>query len=128
MKINTENKVFDSFRAEVIKEIKEEKKYNGWSNYETWVFKLWIDNDQQLYNHVYEWCSRCYEYKIAEKLKQLAEEMVYPAEWEEPVITGLASDLLGRALKRINYFELAEVMVQDYKNELNHESNDKEVI
>ena len=59
-----------------------------------------------------------------EELQKLAEEMVYPIEWEEPVITGLASDLLGRALKRINYYEIAEVMVQDYKNELSDESND----
>ena len=126
MQINKDNKVYDSFRADVIKEIKEEKKYNGWSNYETWVFKLWIDNDQQLYNHVYEWCSRCYEYKIAEKLEDLAGTMTTTTNVSDSV--GLASDLLGRALKRINYFELAEVMVQDYKNELNHESNDKEVI
>ena len=126
MKINTENKVYDSFRADVIKEIKKEKEYNGWSNYETWVFKLWIDNDQELHKSVEEWCSRCYEYKIAEKLEHLANEMTIPE--NELIFTGLASDLLGRALQRINYFELAEVMVKDYKNELNHELNNNEVI
>ena len=24
--------------------------YNGWSNYETWNFKLWLDNDEESYN------------------------------------------------------------------------------
>ena len=127
MKINTENKVFDSFRNEVIKEIKEDNKYNGWSNYETWVFKLWIENDEELYREVQHLCSICYEYKIAEKLKQLAEDMTEPFD-VNAINTGLASDLLGRALKRINYYEIAEVMVKDYKNELDYESNDKEVV
>ena len=120
MKIITENKVYDSFRAEIIKEIKEDNKYNGWTNYETWVFKLWIDNDQELYNDVKSWCSRCYEYKISEKLKKLAEDMTL--EFNQSInYSGLASDLIGRALQRINYFEIAEIMVKDYKNELNDE-------
>jgi hypothetical protein len=25
--------------------------YNGWTNYETWVTALWIDNDQNSYNY-----------------------------------------------------------------------------
>ena len=24
-----------------------DRKYNGWSNYETWNFKLWLDNDEE---------------------------------------------------------------------------------
>ena len=27
-------------------------KYNGWSNYETWHFKLWLDNDEDLHNYI----------------------------------------------------------------------------
>ncbi len=27
-------------------------KYNGWTNYETWNFKLWADNDEQTYRLV----------------------------------------------------------------------------
>ena len=23
-----------------------DRKYNGWTNYETWVTKLWMDNDE----------------------------------------------------------------------------------
>jgi hypothetical protein len=25
---------------------KMDNKYNGWANYETWNFKLWLDNEQ----------------------------------------------------------------------------------
>ena len=27
-------------------------KYNGWTNYETWNFKLWLDNDQDVHNYI----------------------------------------------------------------------------
>ena len=27
-------------------------KYNGWTNYETWNFKLWTDNDEPTYKKV----------------------------------------------------------------------------
>ena len=26
--------------------------YNGWSNYETWNFKLWLDNDESVHNYI----------------------------------------------------------------------------
>ncbi len=29
----------------------DEKGYNGWSNYETWNVKLWMDNDEGSYNY-----------------------------------------------------------------------------
>jgi hypothetical protein len=27
-----------------------DRTYNGWSNYETWNFKLWLDNDDEREN------------------------------------------------------------------------------
>ena len=27
-------------------------KYNGWSNYETWNFKLWLDNEESVHNYI----------------------------------------------------------------------------
>lgn len=26
-------------------------KYNGWTNYETWNVNLWLENDEESYNH-----------------------------------------------------------------------------
>tara|TARA_Y100000004_G_scaffold188685_1_gene243181 strand:+ start:190 stop:588 length:399 start_codon:yes stop_codon:yes gene_type:complete len=132
MRINTNNKVYDSFRAEVIKEIKEDNKYNGWSNYETWVFKLWIDNDQELYNSIYNYIKNGIKNQwitsiTMNHLKDIAEDMTL--DFNQNInYSGLASDLIGRALHRINYYEIASVMVQDYKSELSDELNNKEVV
>ena len=32
------------------KEHAEEKKYNGWANYETWNVSLWINSNEQMYH------------------------------------------------------------------------------
>ena len=28
-----------------------DKTYNGWSSYETWLVKLWMDNEEGTYNY-----------------------------------------------------------------------------
>ena len=28
------------------------QEYNGWTNYETWNYKLWLDNNQATYDAV----------------------------------------------------------------------------
>jgi hypothetical protein len=30
------------------------REYNGWTNWETWVTKLWLDNDEYVYNLICE--------------------------------------------------------------------------
>ena len=36
-----------------------DRKYNGWSNYETWNFKLWLDNDEDTYNRTQRLVKDC---------------------------------------------------------------------
>jgi hypothetical protein len=38
-----------------------DKGYNGWSNYETWNVKLWIDNDEGSYEMWRERTRECWE-------------------------------------------------------------------
>jgi hypothetical protein len=90
-----------------------EKTYNGWSNYETWVTKLWMDNDYRSYNYFKEEGSN-YEghpYEFAEHIKNVVEEEFIPE-----LQTGLASDLLGHAIGNVNWYEIAESILDDLNN------------
>jgi hypothetical protein len=36
-----------------------DKPYNGWSNYETWAVKLWIDNERRVVYRMARAHARC---------------------------------------------------------------------
>ena len=99
-----------------------EKSYNGWTNYETWVTALWLDND---------YATHCYWREVTEECQAAAPatEPVQQGVWtveeaarltlsnrlkEEvtdgsPVVTAsLYADLLGAALQEVNWLEIAE--------------------
>jgi hypothetical protein len=91
--------------------------YCGWANYETWLVKLWIDNDQGVYELVNDWASSILtatedpEIQLMETLKEWIEE-----ESSEYTPTfGLYSDLLNAAIQNVDWYELA----QSYLEELN---------
>src|SRR4051812_39024626 len=51
------------------------KRYNGWANYETWVVRLWLDNEEPAYRYWTEqaknWKGREYDrVRLAEQLKE----------------------------------------------------------
>jgi hypothetical protein len=83
-----------------------EEGYNGWSNYETWVTALWMDNDEGSYGY-------------ARELVAGARETDYPRvalltaleEWHEEFRPDLGanvwSDLLGHAFSQVNWYEIA---------------------
>jgi hypothetical protein len=89
--------------------------YNGWSNYETWNVKLWIDNEEGSYNYWREQVRDSWErhhdkeatvYEISKQLKSEHED-------NTPTVTGVYADLLNAALSEVNWYEIAEAMVND---------------
>jgi hypothetical protein len=81
----------------------EEKGYNGWSNYETWCVKLWIDNDEASYNR-FRRIVRSAETKS--KAADEVKEMMYD---EMPNLGGtLWADLLSAAFGEVDWFEMVE--------------------
>ena len=40
----------------------EERKYNGWTNYETWATALWLDNERESYDY---WREQAREHRKA---------------------------------------------------------------
>ena len=48
-------------------------KYNGWSNYETWNFKLWLDNDEGVHNYIMDKIKKISSQKFDNKISQIAD-------------------------------------------------------
>lgn len=82
-----------------------DNKYNGWTNYETWLFNLHFDNyfeeDARQVKDVYE-LSKIIESAAAEYVSE-----------ELQVQHGFIGDMLNSALRSINYYEIAEHYMED---------------
>ena len=82
------------------------EKYNGWTNYATWRVRLEMfdgdfasDNDLDAYD-------------LGQSLRDMAEEMI--SEQSE----GLAQDYALAFLAEVNWREIAEHMIEDYREEI----------
>lgn len=86
--------------------------YNGWSNYETWNWKLWIDNDQGWYETVQaearEHIGDTYGFS-----KWLEEDCESIQEAYDLPTSGPFADLLGSAINSIDWYEIAESILED---------------
>jgi hypothetical protein len=98
--------------------------YNGWSNYETWLVKLWIDNDG--YAGGAESVADQAKYFLSRDTAEGEEATEALARWIEDAIDqdidnsdekalteGLFADLLGRSLGKVNWDEIAAAYIQE---------------
>ena len=90
--------------------------YNGWTNYETWNFKAWIDNDQPTYKKVRslikEIKGNCFD-KDIEPLN-LASELRTFVEDSTPLLKqSFYSDVISASIKEVNYQEVAKSLLED---------------
>lgn len=102
----------------------EERKYNGWSNYETWVVRLWLDNEEPSYRYwtgqarVWHGRERA-AYRLAE---QLREELTEASPVNEPTVYG---DLMNAALEEVNWLEIAESYLDEIGDEAAEEGENR---
>lgn len=103
------------------------EKYNGWTNYETWVVNLWMDNEEGSHDYWIRQASYIYrneaeEQKYFSKMEDavciLADKLKNDHEESLPAnLPGLYSDLIGAALSEVNWREIAEHLLENIEVE-----------
>jgi len=97
-----------------------QKLYNGWTNYETWNYKLWLDN----------------EYKTNKRINSLAKSVIQTEQEKDQVFkmsellkmecldnepnleASFYSDVLNASIREVNFYEIALAYIEDNKEEL----------
>jgi len=102
------------------------KRYNGWTNYETWAVNLWLSNEEPSYRYWEEVSQEVADGAEATNIFTRAEQARFAladrlkAEHEEalPELQGFAGDLLNAALSEVNWGEIAEALLEDKLTEV----------
>ena len=99
--------------------------YNGWTNWETWVVNLWIDNDgyaggslgvsEQADELVSTALADDSDDPLGDATGELADWLAERIEDDLAVesLKGLMSDIVGGTLSSVNWYEIAKHYVQD---------------
>jgi hypothetical protein len=95
--------------------------YNGWMNYETWLVKLWMDNDggdcEYWRGVAREHLDAASESPLLTRMQAaaigLANELKEKADDELPDLDGLWKDLLLAALSEVNWDEIARSLIDE---------------
>ena len=79
--------------------------YNGWTNWETWNFNLWINNNETLYGIVNK--------ALGDFLLKDTFEAFLKGTAKNIVGTELCLDLKVKDIKNINFKEISELMWEE---------------
>lgn len=87
--------------------------YNGWSNYETWNVKLWMDNDEGNYRYWQDETERAITdtQDKDDAIKYIAEQVEAQHKEGMPELAGTYADLMNAALSEVDWYEIAESLV-----------------
>lgn len=96
--------------------------YNGWMNWETWLVNLWIKNDEPSYRYWRAQARWHWEFAIValeadpnhRATLDLADQLKDEINDQAPTQTSdLFADLIDGALSEVNWWEIAEPMIQE---------------
>ena len=94
-----------------------DERYNGWTNYETWAVKLWIDNDQGSQEYWLEQAQEAHATFDDDVTQNLANQ-IYQAHADYAAerlgqVSDVFADLLTAALDAVNWREIAASLLEE---------------
>jgi len=94
--------------------------YSGWTNWETWNCKLWLDNDFRLYHEVQDICKMGLEneksaYDVGEYIHHLLLDLLYDREQK---LWGFFEDSVNHSMRVVNWTEIAQHIMDDTEEEM----------
>lgn len=101
-----------------------QKTYNGWTNYETWNAALWLDNDQNSYEHARELTQEAIReardehdddlaHHAARRLADLLQEVFESDAENLPSQSSWMADAVNAYLSEVDWYEIAEHYLAD---------------
>lgn len=104
--------------------------YQGWTNYETWAIKLWMDNEQSSQEYWQEQARAAWDVcgdkhpnqfmdRSSNARSLLAERLKdeFDSQSEHPVFAAaegtVYGDLLNAALSEVDWYEIAESLLEE---------------
>ena len=98
----------------------ETKGYNGWTNYETWNWYLWHgDSVEDDFGDIVRDCDRDV-YKVSQAVEEWTDQLAEAGNLPD---NGFFSDILRAAIQEVNWYEIAEHIIEEIEPE---ESEDEE--
>lgn len=98
-------------------------KYNGWTNFETWNFNLWITNEEEDYSYALEIAFDSeHEYELSKKLEEWAIEMADDCSFTH----GFISDMVNGSIREVNFYEVAEHLWEDRQEAIREHDGEEE--
>lgn len=102
--------------------------HNGWTNYETWLVALWIENDHGSYTYWQERAESALHYSRAttnptftreeRATLDIKDELKDNITDEAPDLgASMFADMLNAAFAQVNWYQIAGHMIEDAKQE-----------
>lgn len=95
------------------------KKYNGWTNYETWLCALWMGENQDYWFDIAHSCmeSSSDDETTTEAIADAIKEHMETDAEKQIREYGFFRDLINASLSEINYYEVAKEYLGEAKEE-----------